>query len=378
MANFLVIYFSFSTYIFLVRNMDLLYYQYKNTISNIEALELYKKEILNDIRIDCKLDEENLTIEEKYIPYTFFECEVNNHGYFFKSDTKEINGYVDVKMSCPDLDFIKNGLLKDDLVLSDCGALTDEKKIEKNQKLFIKLLKEKLLKNILIKHNLVGVRHNIDISPLKDLKHYLLTVILERVFIFRYRNKMFRHDFISIISAVNKNVYLFNFPFSDDYNSFVHSYGRTIEYLPSEYRQLYFKRAYYVYVQMKKVLEYEDKRSIYKKIKKNISYTSSNIHDEYVDMGIYYFKNKAMLKYLKPKNNCIIEKLYYSFLTLKCDSDSGVFLYEFFVLQGNDRPYLRYLEISYHLGSIKAKKLLYEHYSNPLFYNDYFVKKYSW
>lgn len=357
--------------------MDLLYYEYKNTISSVDALELYKNEILNDIRIDCKLDEENLTIEEKYIPYTFFECEVNNHMYFFKDDKNEINGYVDVKMAWPDLDFLKNGLLKDNLILSKENLLTDEKKIARNQKLFIKMLKDKMLENILIKHNLVGTKHNIDISPLKDLKHYLLTIILERVYIFHYRNKLYRHDFISIISAVNKNVYLFDFPFSDAYYKFLHSYGKTIEYLPKEYRQLYYQRAYYIYFQMNKILEYEDKRSVYKKIKKNISYISSNIHDEYVDMGVYYFKNRSMLKYLKPKNESIIEKLYYSYLTLKFDCESGVYIYEFLSLCNNDRLYLRFLEISYRLGSIKAKKLLYEHYSNPLFYNDYYLKKYS-
>ena len=69
------------------------------------------------------------------------------------------------------------------------------------------------------------------------------------------------------------------------------------------------------------------------------------------------------------------------FLTLYYQKLSGLKLADYYKLgviyDKSNKQWLKLLDIAYKLGNVEAKKLLYEHYLEPKYYDQYYLKRYS-
>ncbi len=205
--------------------------------------------------------------------------------------------------------------------------------------------------------------------------------IYESVYIIRYRDKTQNKDYVSIYSSYHNDFYSFDFVKSNEYLEYKRKYARPISYIPKEFIELYYADSFKVYIQTINRLRYSSKREILRKIRINTKYIDNLEYKEYLYMGIYYFKIRKYLKKIKIDSNDIKRKIYLSYLCLYHNENAGLFLFEcgkLGILNNCKIGYLiGLLKISYSLGSLEAKKLLYEQYSLPRYYDEYFINKYS-
>ncbi len=362
------------------------HYILKDNINKNIALELYKIKIQEDLRFAGEVNESLLTIEERYNSYYFFDCSIHNHAYFYnnKITNESIDGKIDIQLSYSDKDFILNELPKRSAAEAPGfeEKLLDDKKYDKVFKELIQNVKDKALSIITLKHNVKPSRYiHIDIGPLEGFHILNCEIYYEKVYIFRYRNEQKKKDFVSILSGYSQTFYQLEFVYSPEYIEFLTKYKRPIEYIPKEYLPYYYIDSFAVYHRVNKKLEFESSKGILKKIRDNISYENYSLYNDYLKSGIYYFRIHKYLKKLKIEQKPLRYHIYLAYLTLKYQKESGFFLYEcscLGILPKNDIPEkIRFLEASYRLGNLEAKKVLYEHYSMPLYFNSNMVKKYS-
>ena len=362
------------------------YFLFKSNISKDDAYKQYINTINTDLRYDKNIDENLLSIEEKYVSYYFIESAIYNHPYFYhnKLTSKEIDGKIDILYNYSDSDFILNELKKSDAEkIEDIELdLLDDKRYDNTYSFFIKEVKNKAMSNILSRHLISPSKYiHIDISPIEKFDINNINSYYEKVYIFRYRSPDKRDDYISILSSYSGNFYKFDFVKSIDYNNYLVKYKRPIEYIPKDYLDYYHNESFLAYINAEKALDFEQRNDLLVKIKKNIDYEAYSLHEKYLKMGIYYFKIRKYLKKIKNIDKPLKLHIYYSYLTLRYHNDSGVFLYKCAKLgllgniSMNER--IGYLLKSYKLKSLEAKKLLYEHYSSRDYYNEVMVKKYS-
>ncbi len=362
------------------------YFIFEEQMSQEQAFEQFKNELANDSRFESSFDEKLLTIEEKYIAYYFFQCNLLNHAYFFKNKQtgESFDGKMDVSYSSSDPEFVLNELVKTQAVSYDTPKefVLDNNKYEIRFKEVIEKIKEKFLINICSKHNIKPSKAiHIDISPLEGFHDFICDTYYEKVFVFRYRNEQRKKDFVSVLSAYKKEFYQFDFVKSESFLQFLTKYKRPLEYIPSFYYDWYYKDSFMVYNQVNKRLEFDTYKGILKKIKDNIQYDSYSSYEDYLKSGIYYYRIRKYLKKLPVVDKPLKYHIYLAFLTLKYQMNSGYFLYECACLnlieKNSINDKVRFLEYSYHLGSLEAKRALYEHYSLPLYFDANMIKKYS-
>ncbi len=362
------------------------YYLFKDNINKNIALELYKIKLQEDLRFQDDMNESFLTIEEKYNCYYFFDCSIHNHAYYYnnKITNEAMDGRVDIQLSYSDKDFILNELSKKDAV--EVGELKeqlfDDKKYDIVYKEMIQSIKDKALNAITLKHNVKPSRNiHIDIGPLEGFHILITSVYYEKVYVFRYRNEQRKKDFVTVLSGYNQNFYQLEFVKSDTYLEFLNKFKRPIEYIPKDFIEYYYIDSFATYNSVNKKLEFETSKGILKKIRDNINYENYSLYNDYLESGIYYFKIHKYLKKLKVVEKPLKYHIYLAYLTLKYQKESGFFLYECACLgllhKNTIQEKIRFLEASYRLGNLEAKKHLYEHYSLPLYYNSNMVKKYS-
>lgn len=362
------------------------YFLFKELLTEDKALEMFKKAVLEDTRFIDTVDDKFLTVEQKYNSYYFFDCDINNHPYFFKNKQTDesYDGKMDIRYSMSDKDFILNELNKKDGFETDSGEYpeVDLEKRSRVYKEFIEGIKDRALRNITAKHNAKPSKWiHIDISPLEGFHRYSEYVYFEKIYIFRYRNEQRKTDFVSILSACKLEFYEFDFVKTSVYQEFLTKYKRPVGPVPKEYMDYYYIDAFRIYSQMNQRLEFETSKNILKKIRNNIRYENYSLYKEYLETGIFYYRIQNYLKKLNVAEKPLKYHIYMAYLTLKHQKESGYFLYEcadLGLLHKNAiQDKLRFLEYSCRLGNLKAKKALYEHYSFPLYFNPVMVKKYS-
>lgn len=362
------------------------YFLFEDFLNEDKALKMFKKAVLRDSRFTDVIDDRFLTVEQKYNSYYFFECDINNHSYFFKNKQTDesYDGKMDIHYSMSDKDFILNELNKKNCAEVESGEYPEfeTEKRTRVYKEFVEGIKDKALRNITAKHNAKPSKWiHIDISPLEGFHQFSESVYFEKIYIFRYRNEQKRTDFISILSAFNQEFYELDFVKSPAYQEFLMKNKRPVGPVPKEYLKYYYTDAFRIYGQMNQKLEFETAKNILKKIRDNIQYENYSLYKEYLETGIYYYRIQSYLKKLTVAEKPLKYHIYMAYLTLKHQNESGYFLYEcadLGLLKNNEiKDKLRFLEYSYRLGNLKAKKALYEHYSFPLYFNPVMVKKYS-
>ena len=91
----------------------------------------------------------------------------------------------------------------------------------------------------------------------------------------------------------------------------------------------------------------------------------------------FYFKKRSYLAFYTIKGNSLKEEIFYCYLTLKFDPQSGYRLAQLVKDHISEDNYLSLLNTSSKLGNTLAKKTLYEYYSQPKNFNEYYIKRYS-
>ncbi|MDE6660934.1 MAG: hypothetical protein K2J93_03810, partial [Anaeroplasmataceae bacterium] len=148
-------------------------------------------------------------------------------------------------------------------------------------------------------------------------------------------------------------------------------------YIPKEYLDFYYDLAFQVYLSTKEELKYIKPSELLTKIRKNIKYKEYSKYKDYLNQLIFYFKRKEYLKEFTNSEKGLMQDIFYSYLTLKYNPQSGYHLAELVLSHVVDDNYLKLLDISSRQGNTLAKKALFEYYSEPKNYNSYYVKRYS-
>ena len=359
------------------------FYIFPSTSSKEEALKKYKEKIQSDERYDNQIDEELLTIEEDFNSYYFFEADIYNHSYYYidKLKGEKTDGKLDIHYQMSDPEFLLNGLDKKDGI-EDAENEYVKPKYKSSFDAFLNGIKEKALTNIYFRHNAHPSKNvYVDFDLIDGFDNFKLDIYIERILIFRYHQASTKKDYISVYSLYKKEFYTFDFISSKPYLDFLKIYKKPIEYIPENLRDYYFKDSYKTYLDVNKKLEYESYQAILDKVRSNVDYPDYASYNSYLNMGIYYFKNRGYLKKVNININELKKKIYLAYLSLRYNEDSGLFLYDcacLGLLEDNSLEYkLKLLNYSYKLKNPKAKKILYEHYKEPRFYNEFLIKKYS-
>lgn len=362
------------------------YYLFDTVITKDEALELYINKIKSDNRFINEIDETLITIEEDYNVYYFFDADIANHSYYYIDKEKDIkvDGKIDLYNMKSDPLFLLNNLNKHDSnkKLEDYSDDLHKEKYKEALDIFLEELKDKAITTICQKHNNQPSKYvHIDIDLISGFTNYKLDVYVEKVYIFRYRSSFSKKDYVSVLSSVNKEFYSFEFIYNNEFEKYLKLYKRTLSYIPKTVIDYYYIDGFNTYINVNEKLQYETYKSILKKIRENIEYEDYTPYNEYLYAGIFYFKISSYLKKLNTDSSELKKKIYLAYLTLNYQPLSGLFLYEcatLGLLENNSINYrLKLLNCSYKLKNLMAKKLLYEHYKNPRYYDERLLKKYT-
>lgn len=362
------------------------FFCYEDKINLTIAIQLFKKRIEDDPRFSKEILDEYLSVEEKYFNYYSFDAVIYNQPFLYKNKiiNKTIDSKIDIQYRKMDKDYILNELSNVESI--ECDEINNDLLFpEKQEKLYQELIqeiKDKTLHMIMNNYNIIPSKGvHIDVAPIEGFQEFKLTGYYEKVYVFRYRNPQQKKDFQSILSSVKQDFYELDFVKSDDFLQYLLQYKKPMVYLPKEYYSLYYIDSYKVYRDVSKKLEFENPRLLLKKIKDNIKYEDYSQYKCYLVSGIYYFKIKRFLKKIEVVQHPLKRRIYLSYLTFRYQKKSGLFLYEcakLGILSKNTiQDQIKFLEISYSLGDLEAKKKLYEHYSMPQYYNEVMIKRYS-
>lgn len=360
------------------------YYIY-NEINEEEALELYVKKIKEDLRYINIVDHNIITIDEEYYLYYFFDGNIINHRYYYIDKNKNIktDGKIDVYSIKSDSFFLLNNLDKTTFlkIEKDYEKYAKEDEYKNKLKEYVEEVKDRALTVVCQKHNTKPSKHvHIDIDLISGFTTLRVDIYIEKVFVIRYRSQDRKNDYVSVLSSFKKDFYEFDYIKNDEYISYLKLYKRPLSYIPKNLIDYYYLDGFKVYQNVKKKLEYETEVTILKKIKENILYEDYSAYNEYLYSGVFYFKINSYLKKLNCDSIELKKKIYLSYLTLNHQPLSGLFLYECAIigLLEDNSIYnkIRFLNSSFKLKNVMAKRLLYEHYKNPRYYDEKLIKRY--
>lgn len=363
-----------------------IFYCFEDKINMTIALQLFKKRIQDDPRFSDEIFDEYLTVEEKYFNYYSFDALIYNQSFLYKNKitNKTIDSKIDIQYRKMDKDYILNELSGIEPI--ECSEIEDNllypKKYNSMYQELIEEIKDKALCTIMNHYNITPSKNvHIDVAPLEGFEKLTVTSYYEKIYFFRYRDPQQKKDFQSILSSVKQDFYELDYVKSEEYMQYLTQYKKPMVYLPKEYYNYYYIDSYRVYRDVMKKLEFENPRLLLKKIKDNIKYEDYSQYKNYLISGIYYFKIKRFLKKIEVAEHPLKRKIYLSYLTFRYQKRSGMFLYDcarLGILPRNSiHDQIKFLEMSYSLGDLEAKKKLYEHYSSAQYYNEILLKKYS-
>lgn len=352
-------------------------------MSQTEVIQDYVDFIRDDLRYSKDVDKDLISIEEGYYVYGFYHAKILDWQYLAIDKTKQINGVINGESDFVSPNFIFNELSRKNysevLSIEDLNVFNFDE-LSKEKKAFIDKLIFKTESNIYKRHNIKN--RGVDLALIKEFSEYEEEIYLEKIFKIHYRIKEKRKDLISFYSGVKKEFYIFNFPFSYEYNQYLKKHKKPITYIPNKLVDLYHKIGFKIYLDTVSELKFIDEKNLVKKIKTNIKYDQHPKYLDYLYKGIFYYKIKEFLYKYSLSNDLGLKRyLLDLYLTLNHNPNSGLILSDFSLAglceKNNLKEKLMFLNKSYSLGNLEAKKKLFEHYMEPKFYDEYFIKRYS-
>ncbi|MDE6241204.1 MAG: hypothetical protein K2M08_02150 [Anaeroplasmataceae bacterium] len=358
-------------------------YVFRKDLEKEEIIEKYKSRILNDPKFDTEINLEQISITSGFLVYPFIDGNIKNLEYLVLRDGKQKSGVIDASCSLVSKDFLLHELSIKDFKEEEHNIneynIFNVKDIEIYEKEFIKRLLEKTERSICQRHNLILTerKNSIDISPIKTFNEFNKKYYLEEVYCLDYFSKKHRKPFKSMYSSITDSFYSIDFKRSEQFMDFYKEFKRPVVYVPKEYLEYYYDLAFNVYIATKEELKYIKPSLLLSKIRKNIKYKEYSKYSEYLNQLIFYFKRKEYLKEFTNAQEGLKKDIFYSYLTLKHNPQSGYHLAELVLNHVVEDNYLKLLDISARQGNTLAKKALFEYYSEPKNYNSYYVKRYS-
>lgn len=354
--------------------------------SKEDAYAAYLKKT-EDLMYCNEVDEDLITVEEWYRIYLFISGRLENQAYLAIQKTNAISATIDTELAVPSSEFILNDL-KRDFPKEELSSLEGYKilnwaDVEEQETAFHEKLLQKAQQGICKRHQLYlrQKANRIDIAPIQEIIDEQKEYYLERLYVFHYRSADRKQDYISYFSAVMRRFYRFEFVPSECFVAYKKKFKKPPVYLPPFLEDMYDSVAFPVYLSTMKELNYIKESDLLKKIKDNISYTDYSKHLDYLYQAVFYFKQKNYLSLFPVSKGDNLKKwLFELYLTISYQPESGYYLYQLSkvgFLIADEKEQIRFLEKSYRLGSLKAKKELYEYYSDPIHYDDYLIKRYS-
>ncbi len=358
-------------------------YTFEKEFSKEELISKYKNNIISNPKYEKEINTEQISITDEYIIYPKIEGLIRNLNYLIDKNGNTKNGSIDISYSLISNLFILNELNTSNFKISDKNideyVINNVDDIEKYNKLFIEKIIDKAILNICKRHNFIYTSKNnhLDISPIKKFSEIYKKYYLEKVYIFSYFSKKNKKNYKSIYSTYKNDFYMFEYETSETYKKFIKKYKRPIIYIPKSYLEKYYELVFDIYLKTEEELKYISYNDLYNKILKNIKYKDYNSYYDYLNKLIFYYRKKKYLKEYQNKNNNLIDNIFYYYLTLKYNSDSGYNLAELVHNNIIDGDYIYFLKISEKLGNTLARKKLYEYYLSPKFYDETNLKRYS-
>lgn len=370
----------------MVINVKKTFYILPQKMSEEEAYEAFENELMINKKYKSNYNKSSLKLEVMYRAYYFFDSRIDSLPYFYINEEtgEKYNGKIDVSCILNDSEFIVNELNKKDFIIYEGNELCvhNKKSYDAAYRNLIKKLKDKAYTSIVNNHNLKrNMKVHIDVAPFEEINTCRLDIYYERIYIFKYKQQSIRKEYVCILSDYYQCFYQFEFDKSEEYINYLKKYKIPLESIPKQYLDVYYTISYNSYLSVIKKLQFESSRGLYKKIKSNIDYEEYSLYIDYLYSGIFYFKNKKFLSRINTKVDSLKERILLSFLTLSFQSGSGMFLYEcakLYLLEDSSvKKQIYFLKKSYKLGSLEAKKLLYDHYNEPMYYDEVAINKYK-
>ena len=358
------------------------------TVDKDKAFNIYKNAIISSDKFINEIDETLITIEEGYYIYCFYYGKIIDLEYLAIQNKNNIKGKVDVEYNYYSGDFLLNGLSKkmenNSVDSIDMYRIFNIDDVIKFEKVFIEGLINKAEELISKRHRVVltDKLNKIDVVPIREFTVFSKEFYIEKVYKIHYVSKYKKKNYVSLISGITGEIYNLEYITSQGFNDFYKKYKSPLVYIPYFLLDDYYDRCFSVYLKTKEELRYISEKELLKKIKDNVENNEHPNYDEYLLEGIFYFKKRGYLKYYKiRKSNNLRITLLDLFLTLYYQKLSGLKLADYYKLgviyDKSNKQWLKLLDIAYKLGNVEAKKLLYEHYLEPKYYDQYYLKRYS-
>ncbi|MDE6655856.1 MAG: hypothetical protein K2J85_02570, partial [Anaeroplasmataceae bacterium] len=350
-------------------------YVFRKEYEKEELILKYQNKILSNPKFDSQINPEQISITECFLVYPFIEGTIKNLEYLVLRDGKQKSGVIDVNCSLVSKDFLLHELSTKDFVIEPHSwneyNIFNVKDIEIYEKDFIERILEKTTKSICQRHNLILTdRTNaIDISPIKNFEELNKRYYLEQVYVFDYFSKRHKKPYKSIYSPLKDKFYQLDFKRSEQFLNFYKLYKRPIVYVPKEYIEDYYDIAFDVFLSTSEELKYIKPSALLAKVRKNIKYKEYSKYEDYLKQLIFYFRKREYLREFTNKKTGLRLDIFYSYLTLKHNPQSGYRLAELVSSHVVEDNYLKLLGISAKQGNTLAKKALFEYYSEPKNYN---------
>lgn len=353
-----------------------------------EAKKIYIEYVVSQDQYIKTVDESILTIEETFYLHSFIEGKVVDQDYLIVKGDITKSGLIDMENTTFSKDFLLEGLDRNHNIVAieslDEIKVENENELENCMHRFLSGLQNKMETAICARHHLVLTerQNKLDIAPIRSFYRFDWRVYLEKVFVFRYRLSGVKKDYVALLSAQTGRFKTICFPPSEAFNNFIKRFKRPIVYIPNYLKDYYYQIAFSIYEQTMEELKYTTEVELQKKIKTNLSYKGYSKYKDYLFQGIFFFKQKKLLASYPIEETKDIKKMIFQyFLTLNYQSESGMHLAEYYkmeILEENDiKDFLHFVTVSFRLGNISAKKILYEHFNHPRYYNSYFLRRYS-
>lgn len=357
------------------------------SINKDSAYIKYKDAIVSSSKFIKDINDELITIEEGYYIYCFYHGEIKDLEYLAIQNNKNIKGKIDIEHDYFSGDFLLNDLSRDmannSINSLDGYNIFNMSDVIKCEKFFINSIISKGEEMICKRHRvlLTNKDNKVDVVPIREFKVFNKDFYLEKVYKIHYVSKFKKKNYVSIISGVTGRVYELSYIINEEYKEFLKKYKNPIVYIPNFLKEDYYEKCYKIYLKTKEELRFLSEKELYKKIKDNIENNNHPNHEEYLLEGIFYFKKRGYLKYYNViETNRLRITLLDLYLGLNYQNLCGYKLAEYYklgIILGDNKDRIKMLETSCRLGNVAAKKLLYEHYLEPKYYDEYYLKRYS-
>lgn len=358
-------------------------YVYRKEMNQEELILKYQNKILSNPKYDSNICKEQISITEGFLVYPFMDGIIKNLAYLVIRKGKQQTGVIDVSCNLASRDFMLRELslksfIQEPRPIEDF-TIFNAKDIETYEKEFINRILEKATKAICKRHNVVLTdrTNDIDISPIQKFEELEKRYYLEEVYFIDYFSKKHKKPYKSVFSPLMNDFYSFDYKKSEVYEQFYKLYKRPIVYIPKDYLDHYYSIAFQTYLITIEELKYIKPSQLLTKLRKNVKYKEYSKSNEYLHQLIFYFKKKDYLKELAYQKSSLINDVFYYYLTLQYNPQSGYQLAELVKNNVIEDNWLRLIEKSNRLGHTLSKKELYEYYSEPKNYNAYYLKRYS-